>query len=80
MVRALHISRPGWTIELLTFVLGDRGFFDEALWKEHWERLKLPDSAFKGFATLAVQSAHEVADEILTTYQGAIKAKKTGDG
>ena len=72
MIRALQLSRPGWSVHLLTFVLGDRGFFDEVLWQQHWKTLGLSASLFKSLAALAVQVAHEVADEVLTAYNGAL--------
>ena len=77
MIQALQLSRPGWEVKLLTFVLGDRGFFDEELWKRHWKSLGLPAPLFKSFATLAVQVAHEVADEVLMAYNGALAELKT---
>ena len=80
MIAALRRSRPGWTVELLTFVFGDRGFFEEPVWTDHWKKLSLSPKSFRNFATLAVQVAHEVADEVLTTYNGAVSAKKKGDG
>ena len=76
MLTALQKSRPGWLVELLTFVLGDHGFFEEKIWKAHCERLSLPAKSLTAFATLAVQAAHEVADDILTTYNEALKANK----
>ena len=79
MLAALKQSRPGWRVELLTFVLGDRFFFEETVWTAHWEQLSLPARTFWAFATLAVQCAYEVAEEILVTYNGALKAQK-GEG
>jgi len=75
MIEALKKARPGWNVNLITFVLGDRGFFNEDQWKENWNRLKLPECGFKHFAVLAVQMAHEVADDILQAYNGAIAAQ-----
>mmetsp|Transcript_46507 Transcript_46507/g.95123 ORF Transcript_46507/g.95123 Transcript_46507/m.95123 type:complete len:81 (+) Transcript_46507:491-733(+) len=76
MIGALQRARPGWNVKLITFVLGDLVFFYEQLWKENWQRLKMHEAGFKHFATLAVQMAHEVADEILQAYNGAIAAQK----
>jgi len=75
MIEALQRARPGWNVNLITFVLGDRGLFDENQWEENWKRLKLPSSGFKHFASLAVQMAYEVAEDILQAYNGAIAAQ-----
>jgi len=75
MITGLQRARPGWRIRLITFVLGDRGFFDEERWGANWKTLKLADKGFSHFATLAVQMAHEVADDILQAYNGALAAQ-----
>jgi len=75
MIDALQKARPGWKVQLITFVLGDRGFFEEEQWEANWNKLRLPETEFKHFAVLAVQMAHEVADDILQAYSGAILAQ-----
>jgi len=78
MIEALQLARPGWRVELRTFVLGDRGFFDEMEWNRHWEGMSLPPPGFKELGSAAVQAAYESADLVLTAYKGAITEKKAG--
>ena len=78
MTLALKKSLQGWHVELLTFVLGDRGMFDERTWETHWETLDLPTKQFRSFAEVAVQMAFEVTEDILVVRR-ALQKEKAAD-
>ena len=66
-------SLPNCTVELLTFVLGDRGMFDQALWTRHLDRLGLPSRLHRGFCDIAVSGAYEVVEDILSVRRSRLR-------
>lgn len=66
LLSALSISMPDWGVEVVTFVLGDRGLFGEQLWTRHLETLGLPPPLHRAFFDIAVSGANKVVEDILT--------------
>lgn len=73
----LHATLPGWNVRLLTFVLEDRGLFDEAAWGQNLDRLGLPPNKQRAFFELAVMGAYEVAEDILAVRKARLKILQT---
>ena len=64
---------PNCDVELLTFVLGDRGMFDHALWTRHLDRLGLHSKLHNGFFDIAVAGAYEVVEDILSVRRARVR-------
>jgi hypothetical protein len=80
LIEAFLEANPGWTVDLSVFSLGDRGLLDEKRWQENWNRLALPESGFKPFATKAAGMAQTVATTILECYNVALRNMNAAPG
>ena len=74
MLAGLCDRLPGWNVQLLTFVLGDRGLFDEKTWKLNLDSLCLTLSQQKNFVRLAQTGAYEVVEDILQVRSALLHA------
>jgi hypothetical protein len=74
MIAEFQLAFPGWTVQLLTFVQGDRGMFLEEEWTKNLELLGVDKAHHGGIFTAAVQSAYDVHDDILAAKRGALQA------
>eukprot|EP00961_Rhodomonas_salina_P058747 789114-Rhodomonas_salina.2 len=74
MLASMRERLPGWDVQLLTFVLGNQGLFDEKVWRLNMERLCLSLAQQKGFICLAQTGAHEVVDNISYVWTALLRA------
>eukprot|EP00961_Rhodomonas_salina_P164884 2221844-Rhodomonas_salina.2 len=75
MLSGLRDRLPGWNVQLLTFVLGDRGLFDERTWTFNLDKLGLTAAKQKSFWLLAQTGAYEVVEDILKVLAALLQAR-----
>ena len=73
-------NRWGWDVQILVFIIGDRGLLDEDRWRSNWKNLNLEQKSFTPFCKGAIVAAQAAATDILTVYKGALLAYHAADG